>query len=489
MNNVLKVAAALEHQLQKKTYNLSSTFLKDFNSRTGFVPFNNAKDLSGIALVDTTMDPPIRILSYEHQDFDQSYLRMIFIKHHYHHIIFIFRHSIDDAIRYREEMSKLGKLDISKNAAYRLINETGDGLPGLIAEVFGDYLQITTHSEFWSNHINFVSEYLLKQTGKKGVYWKTKFKSGHPVCKHYMGDAVKRKDGFFDLVVEENGMKVQIDLNDIASTGLFLDQRSNRQYVKSLFDGRDSGSILNTFSHTCSFSLIPALHGTKISSYNIDNSRQYHKIAKKNFELNDVDVNFHRFIEKDVFSKLLEMKNKSLGFDVIILDPPTMARGYKFGVFTTKNRYRELLDMALPLLNEGGYVVSFVNTRQVREEQWLRQLGVEDYMAEEGDNNNNSNNKKKEIPTKKTEEQLEFEKLNIETAKFSDQTRIAKHTSSVLPFVKLKGFKNLQSLEQDVDFRWRVGDERVGKHLKGVVLKHKVDYHQSKYKTSPFQSN
>eukprot|EP01133_Synstelium_polycarpum_P006271 gene6271-7276_t len=478
-SNILKVGQALEKQLRKQTYNLSSSFLKEFNNRSGFIPFSAAPSkeypsstpLQGCALIDTTIEPPIRILSYDHPTFDQSYIK----------------HSIKDALEYREKMSKLGKLDISGKAAYRLINEGGDGLPGLTVDVFGDYLQITTHSEYWCPHLNYITDYIMAETGKKGVYWKAKFKHKTPFAKHYKGDKVTRSsNGMSDLVVQENGMLVSIDLEDVISTGLFMDQRANRQYITSLFANRSSGTILNTFAHTCTFSLAPAINGTKISTYNIDTSARYLNIATHNFKLNDVPLNHHQFVEKDVFGKLADMKDKSLKFDVIVLDPPTLARGPSFGVFTTKNRYRDLLELAIPKLSDGGFIVSFVNTRQLREDAWLRQLGVEDHL--EGVVSTSGGRQDEEISEEEAEAIKAVKSLNIAEAKFSSATKIAKHTSNVLPFVKLKGFKKLQALEQDVDFRYKIGDERVGKHLKGVVLKHKVDFFKSKYVTPPSKS-
>ncbi|GAM27725.1 hypothetical protein SAMD00019534_109010, partial [Acytostelium subglobosum LB1] len=467
-SNILRASAALENQLRRKTYNLSTSMLSEFGGRTGIIPFeSSSKDIIGMALVDKTIEPPIRIMSYELQTFDNNYLK----------------HCIDDALQYREAMSKQGKLDIGPKAAYRIINECGDGMPGITVDAYADYLQVITHSEHWCKHLNYITDYIMHQTGKKGVYWRSKIKGPlNLFSKHYKGDKLKRyhPDEPFSLVIEENGMKVGINLEDITSSGLFMDQRANRRYVTSLFDDRDSGSIMNTFSHTATFSLAPVLGAQKISTYSIDNSRIYNTMARKNFELNGVSMNFHQIMEKDVFSKLLDIKDKNLGFDVIIIDPPSVANGLRFGTFTTKNRYRELLEMAMPKLNDGGYIVCFANTRGLREEQWLRQLGIVDYMA---DLNKTSPADQNNIDDDTFEDEDEIEG----NREFAPISKMAKHTSPTLPFQRLNGFKMMQSLEQDVDFRYRVGDERVGKHLKGVVLKHKVDYSASKYKSPPIE--
>ncbi|EGG14068.1 hypothetical protein DFA_11831 [Cavenderia fasciculata] len=415
---ILRISQALEKQLVKKTYNLSTSFVKEFNNRSGFVPFENQDaSLRGCALIDHHVEPPIRIVSYDTQIFDHSYIKR----------------SIDDALSYRQQLSKNGLLDISKNAAYRLINETGDGLPGLAVDVFGDYIQMTTHTEHWCNYLNYIGDYIMKEMGLKGAYWKAKFKHKQSFAKHYMGERVGYdSQGVSELRVEENGMKVIIDLEDVISTGLFMDQRDNRKYLATLFKERPSGTILNTFAHTSTFSLLPSLLCRNISTYNIDTSPKYLNIAKKNFEINGLNPDKHRFVEKDVFGRLEELPHKSLNFDVIVLDPPTLARGPKFGVFTTKNRYRDLLDLAIPCLKKGGFIVSFVNTRLLKEDSWLRQLGVVDHMADQQQQQQQQVNKNKESLSssiaEEEEEDLnllqEYKDLNIKEAKFSAASKM-----------------------------------------------------------------
>ncbi|EGC28511.1 hypothetical protein DICPUDRAFT_160058 [Dictyostelium purpureum] len=475
MDKYVKIAGSLEKKLIGKNYNLSESFIKEFGSRSGFINFiNEDKSLCGIALVDKDIEPQIRIMNFGNEPFSRSYIEK----------------SLKKAMEFRENLSNENKLDIGSRAAYRLVNDGSDGLSGLNVDVYGDYINITTFSDYWSNYMNTISDYLLKETGKKGVYWRKNLKKVLPSSKHYMG-AKYELDGKNQstLTVEENGMKLYIDLLDPNSTGLFLDQRENKQIISDLFKNRESGSILNTFAHTCAFSLAPSVRGYKVSSYNIDISDKYFKTAERNFALNGIPLNFHRFVQKDLFTQLEEMKHKSTRFDVIVLDPPTFARSKKFGTFTTKNRYRDLLDLSIPLLNPGGFIVAFANTRSVSENKWLKQIGVKDYNESEETNSNEESIKKKgqniKIENEKQEIEREFEEIKgfVKTAKLSNVSK------NVLPFNKLPGFKAVQYLDQAIDFNIREGDERVAKHLKGVLLKNKVDYSKTKYFTNENKIN
>jgi 23S rRNA G2069 N7-methylase RlmK/C1962 C5-methylase RlmI len=102
--------------------------------------------------------------------------------------------------------------------------------------------------------------------------------------------------------VIENGIKFNIRLDMGSSTGLYLDQRRNRQRLAALFDRipeHPSGhpkTMLNTFSYTCSFSLFAALKGVR--TVNVDASPIAIAIARQNFRDNALDPEQHVFYIK-----------------------------------------------------------------------------------------------------------------------------------------------------------------------------------------------
>ncbi|KAN0053091.1 hypothetical protein ACTA71_012573 [Dictyostelium dimigraforme] len=449
----------LQTSLISKPYSLKKTFIKTFNKGNGFCDFNfgfrDGSSTKGIALIDTDLEPPVRIMNYGDELFSRDYIRK----------------SLKRAMEYREKLSNDKILDIGSNSAYRLVNDGSDGLSGLTVDVFADYLQITTYSEHWHAHVRYISEYLLNETGKKGIYWRNITKD-QQTSKLYLGNGYELdENNQSTLVIEENGMKSFIDLLNPKSTGYYLEHRENRQIISDLFKGRKSGSILNLFSHTSSFSIAPCVNGHKIQTFNIDDSKKNLRIAKRNFELNGLDLNFHKFIKTDVFTHLEYLKSKSTRFDVVVVDPPSRTSSNS-GVFTIKDSYRGLLiSTVFQLLNPGGFIAAFTNTRSISESKWLREIGVKNESLD--DENNNGNKKSIDYSLKNDMDEIS---QHIKRAQFSDTTK------NRTPFVRLRKFKAVQYFDQSPDFHVRKGDDCIPQ-LKGVLLKNKIDYSKTKYFT------
>ncbi|KAM9957408.1 hypothetical protein ACTFIR_009513 [Dictyostelium discoideum] len=443
MKNLL---GSLQTSLNSKPYSLGKSFIKVFRKSNGFCDFDfTLKDGSakGIALIDTNFEP---------------------------------LNSLKKAMELREKLSNDKIIDIGPKSAYRLVNDGSDGLSGLTVDVFADYLQITTLSDHWHPHVRYISEYLLNETGKKGIYWKISTKD-QQMSKLYLGKGYELDEANqTTLIIEENGMKSYIDLLDSKSTGFYIEHRDNRQIISNLFKGRNGGSILNLFAHTCSFSIAPCVNGHKIQTYNIDESIKNFKFADRNFKLNGLDTNYHKFSQKDVFTQLEYLKSKSTRFDVIVLDPPPRTKGNGFGLFTSKDCYRDLLQLTIPLLNPGGFIASFVNTQSVSESKWLRQIGVKNDL--EINENDSKKQNRISIDDHNNDDLNEISQLNIKEAQFSNLTK------NITPFIKLPKFKAVQYFDQSQDFNIRKGDESIAQQLKGVLLKNKVDYSKTKYYSS-----
>lgn len=68
-------------------------------------------------------------------------------------------------------------------------------------------------------------------------------------------------------------------------------------------------------------------------------------------------VSYHKFYPKDIFEELKRMATLSTKYDLVLLDPPSVARSKTYGLFTTKRRYRDLIDLAAPSLRVGGRII------------------------------------------------------------------------------------------------------------------------------------
>ncbi len=144
-------------------------------------------------------------------------------------------------------------------------------------------------------------------------------------------------------VVTEAGTRYGLDFAAGYSHGLFLDQRANRAYVRTLRPKR----LLNTFAYTCSFSVVAALDGAETVS--VDLSKKSLDRGRENFALNGLSETGHRFFADDVLDVLPRLANRGERFDAIILDPPTFSRGNKGRRWQVEQHFEDLLNAALEL--------------------------------------------------------------------------------------------------------------------------------------------
>lgn len=145
------------------------------------------------------------------------------------------------------------------------------------------------------------------------------------------------------LVVTEGGVRYGIDMAAGYSHGLFLDQRKNRARLRMLKPKR----VLNTFAHTCSFSVVAALGGAETLS--VDLSRKWLDRGRQNLLLNDIPDTGHRFLAEDTLELLPKLDPRKERFDAIILDPPTFSRGKNNRRWQVENDFEQLLNAALEL--------------------------------------------------------------------------------------------------------------------------------------------
>ncbi len=142
-------------------------------------------------------------------------------------------------------------------------------------------------------------------------------------------------------VVTESGVNYALDFEAGYSHGLFLDQRANRSHLRTLAPKR----LLNTFSYTCSFSVVAALAGAETVS--VDLSKKSIDRGRENFSLNEISHEGHRFIADDLLDFLQRLAKRFEKFDAIFLDPPTFSRGNKGRRWQVEQHFEDLLTAAL----------------------------------------------------------------------------------------------------------------------------------------------
>ncbi len=124
------------------------------------------------------------------------------------------------------------------------------------------------------------------------------------------------------LEVVENGVRFLIEPAS-TSVGLFLDARDNRRRVRELASGR---RVLNTFAHTCGFSVCAGLGGA-VEVVSVDAARRYLDWGRANWALNPIDAAIeHVTLCDDVIAAVERAERNQRSYDLIILDPPTFGR-------------------------------------------------------------------------------------------------------------------------------------------------------------------
>jgi 23S rRNA (cytosine1962-C5)-methyltransferase len=160
-------------------------------------------------------------------------------------------------------------------------------------------------------------------------------------------------------IAHEEGLSYAIDFLAGYSCGLFIDQRSNRSRVRA----NCSGTLLNLFSYTCSFSVAAAAAGARTVS--IDLSKAALERGRRNFALNELSTRGHRFIADDVFAVLPRFGRRGERFDWIILDPPTFSRGYRGRILRLERDYGHLIEMACACASPGAMILLSANCSTV----------------------------------------------------------------------------------------------------------------------------
>jgi len=140
------------------------------------------------------------------------------------------------------------------------------------------------------------------------------------------------------LHVEENGMKLKLNLLSNRNNGYFPDMKNGREFIKN--NSKDK-NVLNLFSYTCAFSVAAKLGGAKTVS-NIDMSKNSLSTGRENHHINNIDTKGVSFLPYNILKSFSRIKKKG-PYDVIIIDPPTFQRGS----FEATKDYRKLI-MKLP---------------------------------------------------------------------------------------------------------------------------------------------
>jgi 23S rRNA (cytosine1962-C5)-methyltransferase len=272
---------------------------------------------------------------------------------------FVAGETIDHAFFKRRVAASVARRDalpeLAGQQGLRLIHAESDGLPGVIADRYGDtvVVQLTTAgADKWRGAI---ADSLLQATGCARIYERSdvdvrKLEGLEPVTGWIHGTAADE-----ELVIEESGVRMTVDIVSGHKTGFYLDQRDNRRRVAELARGR---RVLNCFCYTAGFSL-QALAGGAREVVSVDSSGPALATAQRNLALNpQLDAVRALWREADVFAELRGLRAAGERYDLIILDPPKFAHTAAHAERAAR-AYKDVNLQAMQLLAPGGLLMSY----------------------------------------------------------------------------------------------------------------------------------
>ncbi len=180
-----------------------------------------------------------------------------------------------------------------------------------------------------------------------------------------------------DFVVHEGPAKFEVNLERYLDTGLFLDHRPIRKYVREHAQGTH---FLNLFCYTGSVTVHAALGGAR-RSVSVDLSKTYLAWTARNLELNGLSSTQHELVQMDCLRFLKQCRQK---FDLIFLDPPTFSNSKSTdNVLDIQRDHKELIDLCMQTLNKDGLLIFSTNHRRFKlDESIAEQYQVEDYSRQ-----------------------------------------------------------------------------------------------------------
>ena len=249
--------------------------------------------------------------------------------------------------------------------SYRAVFAEADLLPGLVVDKFNDLLSVQILSLGMDRKKDVIVDALVRIFEPKTIVERSdaavRLKEGLEQKK-----GVIYGENVTETIIDENGVKLKVDLINGQKTGYFLDQKLNRLAIRRYVKDK---TVLDCFSNVGGFALNAKKAGAKQVTA-LDVSPLAVSQIKENAQLNGLTIDA---VCCDVFEKLREYKTEGRKFDVIILDPPAFAKSSD-SVTDALNGYKDVNILAMKLLTDDGILVSSSCSHFVGQTAFLNML-------------------------------------------------------------------------------------------------------------------
>ncbi|WP_042150815.1 MULTISPECIES: class I SAM-dependent methyltransferase [unclassified Pseudoalteromonas] len=338
MSSILFLQAGREKSLKRKHPWIFSKGIKKIKGKPGLGDCVEVHDSNGNYLATAAYSPHSQIRARiwtfdQNETIDTAF----------------FEKRIRRALFAREDTIAQGGL-----TGFRLIAAESDSIPGVTIDKFGNYL---------------VGQFLSAGAERHKGEIVQALRNVFPDCNIYERSdvEVRKKEGLEPItgvlwgveppevvIIEENGLKLEVNIKSGHKTGFYLDQRDSRAALERFVKDKE---VLNCFSYTGTFSLY-ALRGGCKKVTNVDVSQPALDTAKRNVELNELDLNKANFEKQDVFKLLRQYREEGKKFDTIVMDPPKFADN-KAQLTGACRGYKDINMIAMQILKPGGTLLTF----------------------------------------------------------------------------------------------------------------------------------
>ncbi|MCL4867886.1 MAG: class I SAM-dependent rRNA methyltransferase [Anaerolineae bacterium] len=301
------------------------------------VVFDQQRRFLGVGLYDP--DSPIRVKILQHGQ--QAVINSEW-----------FAAAIDRAIRRRDPLLT------AQTTAVRLIHGENDGLPGLVLDRYAQTGVLKLYSLAWLPHLPQVLAGIVAAGPWERLVLRLSRNMQAGAALYGLADGHILGGLPLDgpVLFQENGLTFTADVRQGHKTGFFLDQRDNRAKVGALAGGR---TVLDVFAYNGGFSLYAAQGGAREVT-SLDVSGPALAMARHHFQLNEgiaeVAAATHHLLQGDAFLTLADLAGTGRQYDLIIIDPPALAKKQS-EIPRAVNAYSRLVRLGLAVLAPGGTLV------------------------------------------------------------------------------------------------------------------------------------
>lgn len=273
----------------------------------------------------------------------------------------LFKNRIESALSARNAI-----IDTEKTDSFRLLYGEADGLPGYIADIYNGHVSLQVNTASAVYYLPMMQQALIEVLNPKSIY-------ARPADELAKKEMIRWQEQCLhgetpdSITIRENGLKIAASLKSGQKTGYYFDQRENRRIAAGYANCRD---VLDCFCYTGGFSLNAAANGAK-SITSVDSSADALSNLKDNFTLNG--FNTPETVKADVFEYLRQRNSDSHQHDIVILDPPKLAKS-QASVEQALRAYKDLNMLGMKKVKKDGIFFSFSCSGRVSREDFIKSV-------------------------------------------------------------------------------------------------------------------